>query len=146
MSRFKGRKEEIRISRKALLKMLGSGKDLTEWEYLAASNAMREDNYIPIGSWDDVENGGKFSDPESPMLDPEKEIIKADLLDHLSIDAKFVLHIIDDSPKEALTPSLGKVTLKSVTKYLMHRYHWQKRKVNSRWNEVKECMWDIINI
>jgi len=108
-----------------------------EWNFDCAIIAFDEGAYF---SYSTLEQGGKDGEDSevipSPYPSPEGRLIKLDLYRGLGNEAKEVLTLIYQSPKGISTPRTGTITRASVKKFLRKIIGWDKRKVESTFDEV----------
>ncbi len=91
---------------------------------LTAIMLLIQEQHLPVVEEIDVDNGeGQYGIVlDDPTVDVEREVIKHDLYERLSNEAKDVIRIIFDSPKEICTPVTNQITRRSLYLFVRRKF------------------------
>lgn len=96
----------------------------SDWTILAGYWAYCIENYIPIDEAIELPN---------TEADPEEIVIRKELFENLSAEAKQVVFLILNAPQETFealgTPITGKINPASICKYLHKKVRWSLPRV-----------------
>jgi hypothetical protein len=98
--------------------------------------ASRIDNYISYSGIDIFDNNSKDNINIASNTDIESSIIQKDLINNLSLDSKFILKTIFESPKYIETPKNGNITKRSLNLFLIKK-KWNPKRINRAFSEIK---------
>jgi len=111
------------------------------WIYVAASYAMQPNIPVCCTGMDELEIGEVEIMLEDDSLNPEQILLKKDAADSLSEEARYLLNMILDTPKEfagmLYTKTYMKTSSSKVKNFLRTQLHWSNLQVNRVFKEIK---------
>lgn len=117
------------------------------WIYIAAWNASQPNIPICCTGMDELEEGEIEVMVEDDRDTPESVLLKKDAFESLSSEAKYLLDIILNTPKEfagmLYTPRYMKTSASKVKHFLRTQLHWNNIKVNRVFKEIKTYIREV---
>lgn len=122
---------------------MGTGKTMMFYPWLTVYNSM---HYGDIPYCENVEEDDKESITLPSDSNQEKSLIKKDLAEKLSEEAKEVIALILNSPVEILetfmTEKYKKISKEKIKEHLVIN-GWHQRKVDKTFSEIKTFVTDL---
>jgi hypothetical protein len=128
--------------------MSGNGKHLVIYDWLTAYETGIK-GMIELDEPIQTNKRGRFGDietlridtMESPITSPETELIKKDEYLALSLEAKEIIEMIFNAPKEILecfmTPTYNKISKGKIKEHLVS-HGWSKKQIKDCFGELKK--------
>lgn len=127
------------------------GKSVSEWDYFMAVAVALESSYIPVTTvdfYDPSAHRQDFENPEQYYILPERRenqehlVIKRDLFNKLSDEAKTIVRIIFAAPDEVLEQFMccannPRVSRPLLRRYLKAAYDWRYKEIDNAIEELR---------
>ena len=122
-------------------------KNFSEWTYIAAWNAMQENIPICSTDLDEFEMNQVEILIADDSMNPETTLLKKDAQESLSEEAKYLLDLILNTPKEfagmLYTSKYMRTSASKVKTFLRNQLHWSNLKINRVFREIKTYIKEV---